>query len=192
MGSSAIPVVETARLVLRGFGPEDFGEFCAMRADPEVMHYIGTEGPQTRDQSEGWLDRNARRWRDEGFGMWAVTERAGGELLGWCGLSRLEDTQEVELGYGLARRAWGRGFATESARASLRYGFERAGLARIVAVAVPENTASRRVMEKLGMKYEKTEPHYGIDCVFYAVAREDFTPRASVYALHEGPLSGES
>ncbi len=68
-----------------------------MRADAEVMRYIGHSGPQTREQSEAWLAKNARRWEDEGFGMWAVTDKAGGRLLGWCGLSRLENTREIEI-----------------------------------------------------------------------------------------------
>lgn len=183
MNPPAIPVVETARLVLRGFGPEDFDAFAAMRADPEVMRYIGTAGPQGREQSEAWLAKNARRWEDEGFGMWAVTGRGGGPVLGWCGLSRLEDTREVELGYGLARRAWGRGLTTEAALASVRYGFEEKSAARIVAVAIPANTASRRVMEKVGMGYVRPAFHYGTDVVYYSIAREDYRRDDSPYLL---------
>jgi len=78
------------------------------------------------------------------------------KLIGWCGLAFLDKTEEIEIGYGIAKEYWGRGFTTEAATASIRYGFEEARLNRIVAVAMPENITSRRVMEKIGMKFEKT------------------------------------
>lgn len=190
MSSSSVPIVETARLLLRGFGPEDFETFAAMRADAEVMRYIGISGPQSREQSEGWLDRNAHRWEDEGFGMWAVTDKSGGGLLGWCGLSRLENTRDVEIGYGLARRAWGRGLTTEAARASLRYGFEEKSAGSIVAVAMPDNAASRRVMEKIGMRYVRPAFFYGTDVVYYSIAREEFRPDDSPYILKRAAGDG--
>lgn len=177
------PRLLTARLTLRGFTAEDFDEFAAMRADAEVMRYIGLTGAQAREQSEAWLEKNRKRWADEGFGMWAVTDRRDGRLLGWCGLSRLENTREVELGYGLRRDAWGRGLTTEAARASVRYGFEEKSAGRIVAVAMPENTASRRVMEKLGMRYVRKDFFYGSGVVYYAIERDEFRAGDSPYTL---------
>jgi ribosomal-protein-alanine N-acetyltransferase len=100
-------------------------------------------------------------------------------------LQPLEDSGETEVGYGFDKPFWGQGYATEAAAAWLRYGFETAGLARIVAVAIPENTASRHVMEKLGMKYERDATHYGHECAFYAITREEFAPRGGFYALHD-------
>ena len=178
-----VPAVITARLVLRGFTDADFDAFAAMRADPEVMRYIGTAGAQTREQSEAWLEKNRRRWADEGFGMWAVTDKSDGRLLGWCGLSRLENTREVEVGYGLARDTWGRGLTTEAARASLRYGFEEKRVGRIVAVAMPRNAASRRVMEKAGMRFVREAFFYGTDVVYYAVESHEFRDDDSPYTL---------
>ena len=186
-----VPEVETERLLLRAFTPADFEAFAAMRADAEVMRFIGQPtGPHTREQAEGWQEKNDRRWQDNGFGMWAVVERATEELAGWCGLSRLEDTQEVEVGYGLARRAWGRGLATEAARASLRYGFERVGLPRIAAVVNPANHASRHVVEKLGLRHVKVARHYGADLDYFEISRAEFRPTASPYVLRETPASG--
>ena len=184
-----LPEIETARLRLRAFTSEDLEAFAALRADADVMRYIGLgggHGPQTREVAAGWLERNERRWREYGLGMWAVVEREGdGELLGWCGLGRLEDTETIEVGYGLAPRAWGRGIATEAARASVRFGFEELALPRVVAVAYPDNAASRRVMEKLGMRYVRNETHYGQDCVYYLITREEFKPREGFYAVRE-------
>ena len=150
-----VPEIETERLLLRAFTPDDFEAFAAMRADAEVMRFIGQAGPRTREQAREWLEENERGWIETRFGIWAVVEKANGELAGWCGLARLDGTEEVEVGYGLGRRAWGRGLATEAARASLRYGFERLGLRRIVAVVYPANHASRHVVEKLGLRYVK-------------------------------------
>ena len=186
-----VPEIETERLLLRAFTPEDFEAFAGMRADAGVMRFIGQPvGPQTLEQARAWQEKNDRRWQDNGFGMWAVVERATGELAGWCGLSRLEDTQEVEVGYGLARRAWGRGLATEAARASLRYGFERMGLTRIVAVVNPANHASRHVVEKLGLRHVKVARHYGADLDYFEISRADFQPSAAPYVLRETEANG--
>lgn len=168
------PEIETARFVLRQFTAGDLDELAAMRADADVMRYIGTGAAQDRGQARAWLEKNESRWEQYNLGMWAVMLKEKGALLGWCGLAMLDDTDEVEVGYGLARAHWGRGLATEGARASLRYGFEILGLRRIVAVAIPENSASRRVMEKLGMRHEKNARYYDCETAYYAASRDDF------------------
>jgi RimJ/RimL family protein N-acetyltransferase len=175
-------MIETERLVLCQFRLEDLDALVQLRADPEVMRYIGD---QSREKVEQRLRYYISHYESHGFGMWAVIDKSTGAMAGWCGLVFLDETPEVEVGYGVARDYWGRGLMTEAARASLRYGFERAGLPRIVAVAMPEHTASRRIMEKLGMRYEKNVFHYGHDLVYYAIGREDFQPDGSFYLLHE-------
>jgi ribosomal-protein-alanine N-acetyltransferase len=120
-----------------------------------------------------------------GFSMSPAIRKSDGAFVGWGGLQPLEESGEIEVGYGFDKPYWGQGYATEIAAAWLRYGFEEARLARIIAVAVPENTASRHVMEKLGMRYEKNAMHYGHDCVLYAITREEFAPREAFYALHD-------
>ncbi len=106
--------------------------------------------------------------------MCALIWKATVEMIGASGLQPLEDTGETEVGYGMIKEFWGRGIGYECASAWLRYGFETAGLEKIVAVAYPENAASRRIMEKCGMRYEKTETHYGSKCVFYAISKSEF------------------
>ncbi len=88
-----------------------------------------------------------------------------------CSRLRLEDDSEVEIGWWLARRCWGKGLATEAAQSVLRYAFERAGLARVIAIAMPENLASRRIMEKIGMRYESETEHKGFRVVLYSASR---------------------
>ena len=175
-------MIETERLVLREFTPEDLDELVRLRADPEVMRYIGE---QSREKVEQRLQYYISHYEPHGFGMWAVVDKRTEAMVGWCGLIFLDETPEVEVGYGLARDYWGQGLMTEAARASLRYGFERAGLLRIVAVAMPENAASRRIMEKLGMRYEKMAYHYGHDLVYYAIERDEFRTNDSFYLLHD-------
>ena len=182
-GGSARHKIETARLRLRQFAPTDFEELLALRSDPDVMRFIGSGGPHDEGQVRASLDKHLRRWEEHGFGMWAVEFKDEGALVGWCGLVYLEDGEEVEVGYGFSKAHWGKGLATEAARASLRYGFETLGLERIVAVAQPENVASRRVMEKIGMKYVRKDFFYGTDVVYYCITRSEFQPDNSPYSV---------
>jgi ribosomal-protein-alanine N-acetyltransferase len=175
-------MIETERLVLRKFNGDDLEELIKLRADPEVMRYIGD---QSRERVTERFKYYVSLYDSHGFGMWAVIHKEAGALIGWCGLIFLDETPEVEVGYGVAREYWGQGLMTEAARASLRYGFEKIGLERIVAVAFPENTASRRIMEKLGMRFEKNVIHYGHECVYYAIGRDEFRAGDSFYLLHE-------
>jgi RimJ/RimL family protein N-acetyltransferase len=175
-------MIETERLILRRFTPDDLDTLAELRSDPEVMRYIGD---QPRAKVEQRLQYYISHYDPHGFGMWAVILKGTGRMIGWCGLIYLDETPEVEVGYGVAKPFWGQGLMTEAARASLRYGFEHAGLERIVAVAMPENTASRRIMEKLGMHYEKNVFHYGHDLAYYAIGRDEFQAGDCFYLLHE-------
>ena len=169
-----VPEIETARLRLRGFSPEDLDALCQVFGDPEVMKYISGGKPRTREATREGLLRSIKGWGKCGFGLWAVVEKAGDRMIGYCGLIYLEDTPEIEVAYGLAKSAWGKGLATEAARASLEFGFEELKLERIVAVVNPLNLASRRVLERLGMKYTKNVRHYGEDLMYYEIAKENY------------------
>ena len=116
-----------------------------------------------------------RYWKERGFGLWAVEEKSSATFIGFIGLLYHEEWPEgehkTEVGWRLDRSLWGRGLATEGARASLHYGFEELGLERIISIAVPENVASLRVMEKLGMTMGGETRFKGYDVVWYAVDR---------------------
>lgn len=167
---------------MRRFTLDDLDELVRLRADPEVMRYIGD---QPRERVAQRLQYYISHYESHGLGMWAVIHKQAGAMIGWCGLIFLDETPEVEVGYGVSRDYWGQGLMTEAARASLRYGFETIGLERIVAVAMPENTGSRRIMEKLGMRYEKMAHHYGHDLVYYALGRDEFQAGDHFYLLYE-------
>ena len=130
--------------------------FARITADPEVMRYM-LRGPLRREEAWARIERFEHQRKERGLGHWAVEQRESGALLGGIGLLHHEDWPEdphnVEVGWLLDRAAWGHGFATEGALASLRYGFEDLGLERIISIAHPENRASRRVMEKAGLLF---------------------------------------
>lgn len=169
-------MIETTRLLLRPFTPDDLDSFAALNADPEVMRYIGDGKPQSKDQTEMRLNAVLDHWKQHGFGLFTAIEKASGDFVGFCGLKYLDTSSEIEVGYRLAKKFWGRGLATEGARASLRYGFETLGLDRIVAVAQPANTASCRVIEKIGLRYLKVARFYDADLKYFAITREEYRP----------------
>lgn len=152
----------TARLALRPFVPADLESLLPIFGDPAVMRFVGAgRRPLDEERLAESQERVLAHWRDHGYGPLAVVERATGRLIGEAGLQLLEDGPEVEVTYTLARDAWGRGYATEAAGAVLAWGFDRLGLERIVAVAYPQNLASRRVMAKLGMRPAGEQRCYG-------------------------------
>jgi ribosomal-protein-alanine N-acetyltransferase len=167
-------MLETERLIIRKFAPEDLDKLIELRLDEEVNKYLGG----TRLQNPEAIAKRLQFYMDchekFGFGMSAMIWKETGEMIGWSGLQPLETTGEIEVGYGMAKEFWRRGIGLECARAWLEYGFNTVGLERIVAVAIPENTGSRRIMEKLGMTYYKTDISYGEKCVFYEIGREKF------------------
>jgi RimJ/RimL family protein N-acetyltransferase len=147
------PRFETERLVLRAFGDRDRAPFADLNADPEVMRYF--PAALAREESDAFIDRIAERWLTDRVGLWAIERRADGAFLGFAGLAiprfQARFTPCVEVGWRLARSAWGRGYATEAARESLRFGFEDRGLDEILSWTTVANERSRRVMERLGM-----------------------------------------
>ncbi len=143
----------TERLLMRRWLPADREPFAALNADPAVMEHF--PAPLTRAQSDALAERIEAGFERHGFGLWALEERASGELLGFTGLSvppfEAHFTPAVEVGWRLVRSAWGKGYATEAGRAALRCGFERFGLEEIVSMTSVGNLRSRAVMERLGM-----------------------------------------
>jgi RimJ/RimL family protein N-acetyltransferase len=179
-----MPTVETARLCLRMFHPDDLDSLAALVRDPYVMKFVGNGLPATRAEAEHALHSIIRHWDNHGFGRWAVIDKTTQEFAGFGGLRLLQSTPEVV--YHLGSAYWGRGLATELARASLRFGFEEHQFDRIVAIAKPENTASVHVMKKLGMHYDMHTTFYGMDVVQYCISRAEFKLDDSTYIVKRG------
>lgn len=149
-------IAQTERLLIRQIHLFDHAALRQIFCDPEVMHF--GDGVQTDAWIQDWIATCLRRYALEwGFGPYAVVERDRSMLIGYCGLFFFPDVNgrpEVELGYRLARAAWGRGYATEAAAAVRDYAFQTLGIRRLIAMIDPQNLASVRVAEKLGMTYE--------------------------------------
>lgn len=166
-------VIETERLRLRMIRQSDLDDLAALFADADVMRYVGDGHPSDRGEAQKALDSILAHWNREGFGRWAIEDRQSKEFVGYGGLRSLFGTPEVV--YHLVKRHWGKGFATEVGRASLKFGFNEKGFERIVAIAKPGNTASIHVMDKLGMHFQMNTSYYDIEVVQYEITAEDFT-----------------
>lgn len=165
--------IETARLYLRQFTPDDLDDLYRIYSDPEIMKYVG-KGVRTREETENALYAMLESWKQNNFGMWALVYKIDNRFIGRCGLVFLDKTPEIELGYILDKHYWNQGLAAEASLASLQYGFDVLKLERIVAIARPENIASQRVMQKIGMKYEKNARYYESDVVYYSISRSTY------------------
>ncbi|MEU7690595.1 GNAT family N-acetyltransferase [Microbispora hainanensis] len=149
--------IRTERLVLRRWREDDKEPFAALNADPVVMeHFPAT---LSREDSDALAERIEAGFDEHGFGLWAV--EADGEFIGFTGLSVPRFTAPftpcVEIGWRLARSAWGRGYATEAARASLEDGFGRAGLTEVISFTAVQNVRSQAVMRRLGMTHDPAD-----------------------------------
>ena len=152
-----VSVIETERLILRHFTPEDAADNYRIYTDPENMKFMGRQ-PDSVEFERYYIRRHIANYYDRhGFGLWAAVLKENNQLIGRCGLiyQQVEDTQEVEVSYLIDKHHWGQGLATEAAREAVKLGFERYKFPRIVAIINPENIASVRVAEKIGMKYER-------------------------------------
>ncbi len=174
--------IETERLKLIKFTLKDLDELYRLYNNPKVMKYVG-KGILTRAKTEEKILTMIEHWQKNNFGIWAVVHKIDNKMIGRCGLCFLDNTLEVELGYVLDPEYWHQGLATEASKASLRYGFEELKLEKIVAIAKPENIASQRVMEKLGMKYEKDANYYQTNVVYYKISTKEYQPNSSLYVL---------
>ena len=144
--------LETDRLILRAWRDADIEPFAAMGRDPDVMRFLGA--PATLAETEAAVGRMIDRQRDAGHCFWALERKADAAFLGFCGLvpGKPPIASEIEIGWRLARHAWGQGYAGEAAAASLAWGWANLSAAQIVAITVPANTRSRALMGRLGMQ----------------------------------------
>jgi ribosomal-protein-alanine N-acetyltransferase len=167
----AAPELETARLRLRGWRDEDIGPMAAINDDVRVGRWLG--GVIGRDQTQARMAAWVDHWQEHGFGLWAVDEKATGQMVGRVGLMHHDDwtasTHDAEIGWAFAPEVWNRGYATEAALAVLEWARGRAGLRTIVSITRPDNVRSRRVMDKLGLAYVGQTTWRGFEQVWYVI-----------------------
>lgn len=166
------PVLETKRLRLRPPNENDFDGIYRLGTNPNVMRYI-TGKTQSKEEAVDDLRRRMKT-ANMPLGYWIVELKESKEFVGWLALKQLDDTPDVEIGYRFLEEFWGKGMATEGGRRVMAYGFEEINLEKIVAVARPENAASIKVMEKLGLQFEKKGVFYKTSCVFYSISKSRY------------------
>jgi ribosomal-protein-alanine N-acetyltransferase len=177
-GERSPTILETERLTLRYQQPSDVDPLVDLWADPEVTRYMG--GPRDRAWLQSAFEETARDPYAERYDLWALIEKETEQVVGHCGLldKEVDGRQEIELIYVLASSVWGKGYATEIGRALKAYAFEEIGLGRLIALIEPENTASERVADKVGMRLEKEVVRPGGELrKVYVVEREVSAPR---------------
>ena len=173
-------MLSTARLVLRRWNQEDLDPYAEICGDPQVLRWIGNGRLRTREECASAVAGFERAWEERGFGLFAIELKASGRLIGFVGFSLPEFLPEilpaVEIGWRLAGSTWGNGLATEGARAALAFGFGQAGLDRVVSIHQVGNDASGRIMEKLGMRFERetVDPSCGRPVRVYEIVRADW------------------
>jgi ribosomal-protein-alanine N-acetyltransferase len=165
-------ILETLRLTLREFTAQDADALALVLSDPETMRHY--PAPYDRTGVEQWIERNRRRYRDDGVGLWAMELKKPQELIGDCGiiLQQVDGEPLYEIGYHLRRDLWGRGFATEAAIACRNWAFTNLKTDRLISLIRPENLPSIRVAERVGMTLWKEVSWRGFSHYVYSTGRE--------------------
>jgi len=160
-------VLQLDGFVMRSLQCSDLDALAEIWADPEVTRFLPSRGvPISRENAEKSLQSFIKHWQERGYGVWAIVENSS-QMIGYCGLRYLDEINETELLYGLAKAYWGRGIATQAAQAAVSYGFNVAHLDKLIAMALPDNLASRRVIQKAGLQYEKQIHIFNLDVLYY-------------------------
>lgn len=152
-------ILETERLILREITLADQEVLFRLHSNPSVQKYTGEAVVRSMEEIEKAVKNRIVNYKKYGYGRWATILKSGKRFVGWAGLAYLPEFDEIDLGYRFFPEYWGIGIATEASEAILEYGFNQLGLEKIVAIAMKENKASIRVMEKVGMEFEKMAPY---------------------------------
>lgn len=159
-------ILETSRTYLREMTPADAEAAYLLNLDPDVIKYTGDVAFESVAQAENFL-KNYDHYQQYGFGRWAVINKSDGEFLGWCGLKYSKEYDEFDIGFRFFKKYWNKGYATETAKKCLDFGFYELGIDRIVGRAMKDNIASIKVLEKLGMVFLTTFDFDGHEGVVY-------------------------
>jgi ribosomal-protein-alanine N-acetyltransferase len=169
-------VFETERLRFAAWKQGDTTEFGTLASDPLVVRYVSAGGePWSEERIHEFVLRQMENWKRHRICLWKLLPKDSDKLIGICGLQHLPEGPDVEIGWWLAPGCWGKGYATEAARSALAYGFDVVKCERIVAIAQSANLDSLRVMDRLGMRFEREAVHKGLHVVLYAISREHFS-----------------
>jgi RimJ/RimL family protein N-acetyltransferase len=166
-------ILKTARLTLEPVTEQHYAGLRKLNTDPAVMHFLNGGVPETEEATRAMIARVMAAWAAWGYSWWALIADDTGELIGAACLQHLDRDagKPREIGWRLGRSGWGKGYATEAARAIVEFAFEVVGADVLYAVADPDNAASIKVMERLGMRYVGIETYYDEPCATYRLDR---------------------
>ncbi len=166
-----IPIIETPHLILRAWTRQEATVLFEILQEDGVLRYFPDPRPPALSKVKDYISHQLAHWEIYDYGHWAIMDREAGQALGWVGLEYLPELRETEVGYLLRKRVWGRGYATEAARAAVGYGFDVASLPSIIGLVHPDNTGSIRVLAKCGMTFVDRLALWGLDMSRYRVDR---------------------
>ena len=175
-----IPTLTAERFVLRAFREDDVPALTALHSDPDVMRYLRTNGEVEPRPRQAWdfIAVQMGHWQLKGYGKWALADRESDELIGRVGyFDPPYEWPGLELGWTLSRRIWGQGYATEAAALALDWGFETLQRDEIISAIVPDNNASIRVAQRLGLQYRRDDQLHGSTCRIYGLTRDAWQAR---------------
>jgi [ribosomal protein S5]-alanine N-acetyltransferase len=162
-------VLQIDGFAMRPLQAKDLDILAQIWVDPEVTRFLPSQGnPISKKNTEKALLSFLEHWQQRGYGVWAIEENNSQRMIGYCGLRYLDELSEVEVLYGLTKAYWGRGIATQAAQGAIAYGFNVANLNKLIAMSLPANLASRRVIEKAGLQYEKLIHMFDLDVLYYS------------------------
>jgi RimJ/RimL family protein N-acetyltransferase len=166
-----MPILNTARLRLEPLRQDHLAGLFKLNSDPEVMRYI-TGKPDTLEDTQQMIDCCMARWAELGYSWWAIFESTNGELIGAGAIQHLgrDPANPLEIGWRFRKDKWHQGFASEAARCMAAFAFDTLNAPQLLAVCHPDNSASSKVMLRLGMSYRGIEPWYEMDCAVYGIS----------------------
>lgn len=171
------PVIETSRLRLRGWEEADLDAFSELNADPKFVRFLGQGVPVNRFESWKIMAMVAGHWALKGFGFWLVEDKETDEFLGRVGIWEPAEWPGVEIGWGIASKHWGRGYAPEAAMASMEWGFNHLKVDSLISVIHPDNLASKAVAEKIGESYSHSQDVMGKVSDIYRITAAEFAAK---------------
>ena len=182
--------IHTSRLKFRPYAMTDLDELHRIFIDPQVRKYLCDDKIMPREWVATEIENNIKCFEQHGFGQWSVFLKENSELIGFCGFRFFYDNPpELQLIYGLSPQYWGKGLATEAAKAMIQYGFTEHKFEQIISATDVGNIASVQVMERIGMKFRDRNTKEGLDVLYYAISREEYQFDRSLYTIHIKQIS---
>jgi RimJ/RimL family protein N-acetyltransferase len=183
-----IPTIRTSRLLLRPWEPQDAEAWFGILQEDGILRYFPNPKPPPRHKADAYIAHHLEQWAEYGYGHWAVVMQDDNRVVGWNGLEYLPELGETEVAYLLSKTVWGRGYASEAARAAIEYGFGTVGLQQIIGLVHQDNVASISVLEKCGLGFADRLKLWGMEMCRYRIQRSAWQPAGGALVVNRPPV----